>query len=147
MHTDFRRHVLEASELARMVPATHLWVEHLLIRLLSAKLPKPEALFRDERPRFLTLAVLAEALGITTAEHTRVLRALNTMRNKFAHELSFSPDDAEIRRFMEATASLPGPTLVSTLPPSERELALHMASVAGVFEHMVTRVEAHQAAT
>jgi hypothetical protein len=44
--------------------SAHLWIEHLLVRSLIAKLPNPDAIFQDRAPTFHILVALCEAHAI-----------------------------------------------------------------------------------
>jgi hypothetical protein len=95
--------------------SSHLWLEHLLVRSLLAKLPNPEALFRDRTLGFHMLVALCEALAIIEPNLGDALRLVNTMRNKCAHHARYKPSDTEFQA-MRSILQNPDETLPSIEP-------------------------------
>ncbi len=90
----------------------HLWIEHLLVRSLVAKLPNPDAIFRDRAPSFHMLVALCEGHAIIERELADAIRLINSMRNKSAHHLHYEPTDSEFRAVRAALEKIG-----ETLPP------------------------------
>ncbi len=64
----------------------HLWVEHELLRSLEAALPVP-ALADLDRLRFGDLVRMVAAHGLMQADEVGGFQALNSLRNKLAHNV------------------------------------------------------------
>ena len=90
------------------VIAVHLLVEHILIRCLHAILPDPAPLFRSRAPSFSLLVSLCEAHCVVSHKLAGILRALNSLRNKCAHSLTFDPSNEELDRIMTQLIELDG---------------------------------------
>ena len=97
------------------VISSHLWLEHLLVRSLFAKLPNPDALFRDRTLGFQMLVALCEALAVIEPKLADTLRLVNTMRNKCAHHARYEPSDTEFQAMRSMLEKL-GETLPSVSP-------------------------------
>ena len=132
--TGFEKHVSRADGIIAHVVATHLWIEHLLIRSLAAVLPRPDAIFSRRPPSFAALVDLAEALEVVAPDFADVLRRVNALRNKFAHRISFEPEAEEIQALQKSLRDMKNPFLISLVPPSKREMMIALASISGYFE-------------
>ena len=88
------------------VISSHLWLEHLLIRSLFAKLPNPDALFKDRPLGFQSLVTLNEALGIIEPKLAGALHLVNTMRNKCAHHARYKPLETDFQAMHAMLTSL-----------------------------------------
>ncbi len=132
--TGFEKHVSRADGIIAHVVATHLWIEHLLIRSLAAVLPRPDAIFRRRPPSFAALVDLSEALEVVAPDFADVLRRVNALRNKFAHRISFEPEAEEIRALQKSLRDMKSPFLISLVPPSKREMMIALASISGYLE-------------
>lgn len=77
------------------VVSVHLWLEYMLIACLKKVVPDPKPLFRDRGIGFALLVSLCEAHQIVDKPLAEVLRKINRLRNKCAHELHFEPSDGE----------------------------------------------------
>ena len=130
----FRRHVVRANPVISTVLSSHLLIEHSLVRSLYAVMPSPAALFRSRTPSFFQLVDLAESLTAVPPDLAAVLRCLNTLRNQFAHRLSYDPTSQEIDALLRSLKEMDEPFYVSLCPPPERELLLALASVCGRME-------------
>ncbi len=93
----------------------HLWLEHVLVRSLFAKLPYPDALFRERTLGFQMLVALCEALGIIEPKLSEALRVVNTMRNRCAHHARYEPTGAEFQAVRSALEE-PGEPLPPATP-------------------------------
>ena len=74
------------TEIFEAVLRGHLWVEHELLRSLEAALPVP-ALADLERFRFGELVNMVAAHGLMQPDEVGGFRALNSLRNKMAHNV------------------------------------------------------------
>lgn len=131
--TNFGRYVTGANPAITFVLSNHLWLEHLLIRCLRA-LPKAEALVNERQISFAVLVSLAEAHAVIRPDVANVLRRVNALRNKYAHRLAFAPSSSDIEGLLQALRHLEQPFLLSFVPPSEREMVIAFASIAGFLE-------------
>ena len=140
---NFEKYVTSANPIITYVISNHLWLEHLLVRCLIAVLPNPEALFRSSRiPRFPLLVDLCEAHDIIASDFANVLRKVNALRNKFAHRIQFEPDQKEVEALLRALREMEQPFLLSSVPASERELAIAFASINGYLERCAREIGA-----
>ena len=64
----------------------HLFVERVLEELISDKLSHPNAIMRRGRMSFDLKVDLARALGVLSEKHVSAFKALNNIRNDFAHD-------------------------------------------------------------
>jgi hypothetical protein len=76
------------------VIATHLWLEHILVRTLTERLPVPQALFKSRNLSFVFLVSLCEAHEIISERLANMLRLFNSFRNKCAHLGTFEPSNS-----------------------------------------------------
>jgi hypothetical protein len=67
----------------------HLFVERVLVELISRSLKRPSVLFAKDRMSFATKVDLASAMGLLTDEYVSAFKALNNIRNEYAHSSSF----------------------------------------------------------
>lgn len=77
------------------VVSVHLWLEYMLTECLKKVVPDPKPLFRDRGISFALLVSLSEAHQVINKPLAGVLRKINSLRNKCAHELQFDPNDDE----------------------------------------------------
>lgn len=77
------------------VVSVHLWLEYMLTECLKVVVPDPKPLFRGRGLSFAQLVSLCEAHQIIDKSLARVLRHINGLRNKCAHDLEFNPKDDE----------------------------------------------------
>jgi hypothetical protein len=133
----FAKHALQPNPILGYVLSCHLWAEHLLQVAVRSVLKRPEALFNPRPPSFLQLVSLAEAHDIISVDFARVLRSVNSIRNKFAHRLSFEPSSQEIEEILRALREMKRPFHISFVPASERELMLALASITGHLERLM----------
>jgi hypothetical protein len=76
--------VFESPELSRILRG-HLLIERTIEALISRKLAKPKILFERHRITFEMKVDLADALGLLPASHVSAAKALNAIRNAYAH--------------------------------------------------------------
>lgn len=136
----FETHNVRSNNTISYVISTHLLIEHLLIKGISAKLTYPDALFEPRTPNFSVLISLAEALGVLEKDFIIVLRRLNTLRNKYAHKLSFNPNSEEVVLLQKELREMKAPFLISLMPPTEHEFTLMMAAIAGYTERSIKQL-------
>lgn len=75
----------------------HLYIENRLIELIKVKLVNPNAIKLNDL-NFPTKINLANALGLIDNKKSKLLRNLNSIRNKLAHDLNFELSDKEIKK-------------------------------------------------
>ncbi len=75
----------------------HLYIENRLIELIKVKLVNPNAIKLNDL-NFPTKINLANALGLIDNKKSKLLRNLNSFRNKLAHDLNFELSDKEIKK-------------------------------------------------
>ena len=76
--------VFEAPELSKILRG-HLLIERTLEALIARKLEKPKKLFDNHRVTFELKVDLADSLGVLPASHVSAAKALNNIRNAYAH--------------------------------------------------------------
>ncbi len=79
---------LKGNENLQVVIRAHLISEQLLNAILTEHFPKVEVINLD-RLNFLTKARLAVAMGLFAEYVLPAMTALNSLRNKFAHDLHY----------------------------------------------------------
>ena len=140
--TGFQTHVIDAKWTVTHIVATHLWMEHLLIRSLTAVLARPAALFARRQPSFSQLIDLAEAIDVIEPDFAVVLRCANSLRNKYAHHLSFEPNAKEIEALRKALREMKRPFLIDMRPPTEESVMSALASISGRLEKRARELKA-----
>ena len=121
------RGLLVSKETRTVVVQGQLFVDSVLEYMCRKKLPHPDVFFSD-RTDFMTKLRLARALGLISERQHGAFRALNKLRNKFAHSWDYEPtiedstpmnfdlsdtEEKELRALRESSAR--GFTLTSTL--------------------------------
>lgn len=91
----------------------HLWLEHLMVRSLAAKLPNPKVLLANRNLGFSMLVALCESHAIIEPKLAEALRLVNAMRNKCAHKTTYKPSDAEWKALRLPLDALRGAGVVS----------------------------------
>jgi hypothetical protein len=66
----------------------HLYLDHIVTAIITENIPKPRALKLD-RISFSQKLDLISALGVVELDVISLLRAINVMRNKMAHDIDF----------------------------------------------------------
>ena len=67
----------------------HLFIERVLETLISQNISNPSALFSKHRLSFELKIDLARALGLLTEKYVSAFKALNKIRNNYAHQASY----------------------------------------------------------
>jgi len=84
-----------SEDWAKLIVA-HIYLDHIITAVLNEHLDHPEAYFNAHRS-FAEKLGLCQALGFFRDEFGSVLKAVNALRNKFAHKLVFEVSDDEKR--------------------------------------------------
>jgi len=79
--------VFDTKELSSILKA-HLFIERLIDSIIEKKLDKPGSLFKNQLSFSLKLD-LAHSLGIVPDKVLSPIRALNKIRNKYAHDINY----------------------------------------------------------
>ncbi|MGV1954381.1 hypothetical protein ACQZ5G_10260 [Agrobacterium sp. 22-214-1] len=74
----------------------HIYLDHIVTEVLNTHLDHPASYFNGHRS-FAEKLSLCQALGYFHDEFGNVLRAVNNLRNRFAHKLIFHVSDEEKR--------------------------------------------------
>lgn len=130
----FQRHVSDCNPFISYVLSTHLLIEHLLEGSLRLVLPRPEPVLNGRMPSFSMLVDLSEALQVVEPDFATVLRHVNSLRNKYSHRIAFEVGDKEISRLLKSLRDMTNPFFISNVEPSEREMGLALAAIAGHLE-------------
>jgi hypothetical protein len=77
----------------------HLFIERVLEELIERKLVHPSAILRRGRLNFELKVDLARALDAISEKHVSVFKALNNVRNNFAHDGTFEVKFDELNGF------------------------------------------------
>lgn len=93
MESNFDRYVMGQTMGKYHATSVHLWIEHLLALSIRRVIPNPEPLFSDRNISFSLLIALCEAHRVIDLPLAEVLRKLNGIRNKCAHQLMFNPGE------------------------------------------------------
>lgn len=93
LHID--RFFEEQNELIGHAVSYHLMIEGLLERLLVRTLANPPGIDLD-RMMFARKLSKVHSLGLVDEPTFKILRKMNALRNKFAHQLGFSPTFEEV---------------------------------------------------
>ena len=134
MQSDYSKYVRSSSPLLNDVIACHLLIENYLRKEITRQLKVPEALLTDQGPSFSVLVSVAEALGVIAADLARVIRAVNTVRNRYAHRLGFEASQVQVEALLAALREMKEPFFMSHMPGSEYELGCALAALTGWFQ-------------
>ncbi len=77
--------VFDASELSPILKG-HLFIERIVETIISNHLKDPKALFQKNRLTFDLKIDLASAMGILDKKYISAFKALNKIRNNYAHK-------------------------------------------------------------
>jgi hypothetical protein len=88
--------IFETNELSSILKG-HLFIETILETLLKRNLKNPEELLKQQLSFSLKLN-LVSSLGILPNNHIGPIRALNKIRNNYAHNLNYHITIAEINQ-------------------------------------------------
>ncbi len=99
-----RRQLIEERWVATHVLAVHLEIESMLGTILRQTLPKPDR-FLDRSgmgPTFAQKLTLCDSLGLLDDKLVAAIRALNRLRNSYAHTPDQVLDVPELVKFLAA---------------------------------------------
>jgi len=77
----------------------HLFVERVLEELIEEKLSHPAAILKRGRLSFELKVDLARALGALSENHVSAFKALNNVRNNYAHDGAYQVTFEELNSF------------------------------------------------
>jgi hypothetical protein len=106
MESNYDKYVMGQTMGKFGVISVHLWLEHLLVLCVRTVVPNPEPLFRDRGISFPLLVSLCEAHQVIDAPLADILRKVNALRNKCAHQLTFNPREPDYQAIHIATEQL-----------------------------------------
>jgi hypothetical protein len=95
----YRREVSSALDAKLHILVVHLYVEHLLERLLSVNLKKTDHLFGKNGLSFEKKLLLVESMSSLNAQRIDGIRKLNTIRNDCVHKFMYNPTETELDEF------------------------------------------------
>lgn len=95
----YKREVGSALEARLHILVVHLYIEHLLERLLSVNLKKTDRLFGKNGLSFEKKLLLVESMSALNAQRIDGIRKLNAIRNDCAHKFMYNPTKAELDEF------------------------------------------------
>lgn len=107
--TGYDKYVMGTTLGKSHVISVHLYLEHLLVRCLHALIPNASALFRNRTVSFSLLISLCEAHNAFDSVLADVLRKVNAIRNKCAHNMVYNPSDSEVDPVYDALCSIQPP--------------------------------------
>ena len=134
MPSDYSKYFESSNSIVSEVITSHLLIENYLRRQLSVVLKVPDALINDQGPKFALLVNLAEALGIVAPDLAKVLRKVNTVRNRYAHRLCFEASMAQVDEVLSAMREMKSPFYVSLMQGSEHELVVALSALTDWFQ-------------
>jgi hypothetical protein len=135
--TEFKSLVLNSNPDLAFILSAHLYVENCLIELLEIKLPFPDKLFREYKPSFQQLLALCLAEGLITDDLALVLKKLNTIRNKFSHNLQYHLDKNVTQDFLITLNKMEKPFYIALVEPDEYEFGLAVSALCGHIQVLV----------
>ncbi len=130
VESNFDKYVMGQTMGKMHVIAVHLWLEHLLIECVKVVIPNPAPLFRDRGMGFAQLVSVCEAHRVVSETLADALRKVNALRNKCAHQLAFSPHDAEWSTLDQAIEKVAPSRGDDRGVDSFRRLAEHLEAIA-----------------
>ncbi|RYC17652.1 hypothetical protein [Ciceribacter ferrooxidans] len=77
----------------------HLFVEGVIEQLVRRALPKPDAIMGKGNLNFDMKIDLARALDVLSDQHVSQFRAINRIRNRYAHDAGYQVTVAELNAF------------------------------------------------
>jgi hypothetical protein len=93
---------VEAGDGWQQLLQAHLYFDHIISRALSDALPKPDAI-NATRMSFIQKLQLVEAMGLIPEQIVRPIEAINSLRNRIAHDLDFELTAKEAHDIANAT--------------------------------------------
>lgn len=102
-YDDLDEHVMQQLVLDEGAISTilrgHLFVERVIEQLIRRALPKPDAILGRGNLNFDMKIDLARALDVLSEQHVSMFRALNRIRNRYAHDAGYQVTLAELNAF------------------------------------------------
>jgi hypothetical protein len=135
--TDFGMKVLNSNPDLSFVLSAHLYIENCLVKLIEVTLPFPEKLFREYRPSFQQLLALCQAHDLLSDDLALLLKKLNTIRNKFSHNLQYRVDKTVIQDFLAIMNKMDKPFYVAIVEPDEYQFGLAVSALCGHMKVLV----------
>lgn len=89
--------VFDTKELTSILKG-HLFIERILDALIDRNLKHPEHLRRNQRLTFDLKIDLAQAMGVLPERFLSPIKALNSIRNKYAHSENYQVSLEELNR-------------------------------------------------
>ena len=132
--SDFKNYVMESNPVLGLILNGRLLVEKHLIDQIETGLHKPEILLRGNGLTFSMLVNVNEACGLIGCDLAKVFRALNSLRNKYAHKFSFVANENQVKDFLKTLRNMNEPFFISDLPATEKELCIGLAALSGWLE-------------
>jgi len=80
--------IFDSKELNSLLKG-HLFIERILDTLIKKALQKPEILYNKQQLTFSFKVNLAASLGVLPEEYWGPIKALNKIRNNYAHDLNY----------------------------------------------------------
>ncbi len=77
----------------------HLFIEGVIGQLIRQALPKPDAIMGRGNLNFDMKIDLARALDVLSDQHVSLFRAINRIRNRYAHDAGYQVSIAELNAF------------------------------------------------
>ncbi len=101
-HDELDQHAMEqlvfdSNEMSPLLKG-HIFVERVLEALIARSLVNPEAFFKN-RVAFELKVDLARALGVLPEVYVSAFKALNNVRNNYAHKEAYEVSIAELNSF------------------------------------------------
>ena len=86
------------------------------------------------------LVNINEACGLIQSDLATVFRSLNSLRNKYAHKLSFGASEAEVKAYLTALKNMENPFYISDVQSTKHELCRGLAAISGWLEREFGKV-------
>jgi hypothetical protein len=77
---------------------THLYIEHLLERIIRHQLPEPDRLLKEVLRYYYQKLRLVEAMGVLPPNMVEALKEVNHIRNRAAHTKDYRVDVGEVEK-------------------------------------------------
>lgn len=97
----FSEHLYSGDSWSKIIRC-HLYIDHILEKMLLEAMPSPEAL-KIERIGFSGKLDLCLALGFLPKEVAGSVRVINKLRNQLAHTLKFDINNEDVDQLKNAT--------------------------------------------
>lgn len=128
---------------SQQVLIAHLYLDHILGALLTQQLSRPKAIDLD-RMTFSQKTQFAVAIGAFDEVEAAALKAINVVRNKLAHTLSFVVSDADLARVRAATPKFLNDWAMQPSGRKARRITLSVLLTGIVWLAELRRQQAHE---